>query len=238
MKKTFILVLCFLLVTVNAYADNVFETTKKVLDYFNVQQSENTDILIACKNHAFMDNEERSVFATALKSGLLCTVNGEIDPKSDDLKPIYNGLISYAIKNPEYKIVAGKYDGYKIDSVLITDNIFYLNELNKFDIFNVMVDKQNNAVAVWKADEIKLPTLYKAKIYICGDKNVVLYDVYRYSYNLWIKALDGGKMIESTCGNTLCGYTEDEINLNFMDSEIFFIGDGYENQIKPLFFEF
>lgn len=238
MKKTILLLICFMLFSFTVSADSVFDTTKEILDNFNIELLDNTDIIITCKNYAFIDSDEQKIIATALQNGLICPIGGIIEPKSDDLTPVYNGLTSYFIKNPEYKLIAGKYDGYKIGGVLITDTTFCIDEPNKFDIYNVAVDKQNNAKAVWKASEVKLPTLYKGKIYIYGDKEIVLYDVYRYSYNIWIKATMDNEKISTACGDILCGYTEDEINLNFMDKEIYFIGDGYENTIKPLYFEF
>ena len=71
---------------------------------------------------------------------------------------------------------------FKNDTVFITKT-----ELNYTDIYTCVVNKDNQAVFVWEAVDIRQPSLYKVKMYWIEDDELIVTQVYRKEYDQWIK---------------------------------------------------
>ncbi|MBQ3114537.1 MAG: hypothetical protein IJC06_00220 [Clostridia bacterium] len=228
MKKLLFMIILLLAVPLCASAKTVREATLEVIEVFNIPSSDDTAVLYKCKNYRKIDEQDKPLVITALKSGILIPKNGVLDLDSEDLSPVINGVTSYAIKSGNYKVVTEVYNG-TIDMAEITENTYKMCELKSKEYYTAVI-QNNKCVAVMPMGDLLRPVLYKAKLYIAEQGGASFYDTYRYSMGQWIKANFDDRLLVGEYS----GFTIDHnlLNSEYIDKTMYIYADSFSNISK------
>jgi len=216
------------LCTTNAEAVTVAEMTRQVMDRFNVGVSDDISVLRLYKNHGLIDDSYKPLLASAIRAGLLVPSDMILEPESDDLTSVKNGLINFGLRNENLRLVAGRYEAFRVGGAVINpDTTLHIDEVAEGEIFTALTDRQNNALAVWKPSGVILPTLYRAKMYIKHENMMVVYNIERLSFNMWLPVSLGEFVEVDLTGTSKGAASDDVINTEFLDETVYYVGEGF-----------
>lgn len=229
MKKFVLLCACIMCMTVTVQAKTVRTATEEALEFFKIQQSENSAAIRKCRNYASIAEDDVLLAQTALDAGILVLKNGVLNMDSEDLTPIINGITSYGIKSGEYKVVTAVYQNGEIDKAPVTDETFLLSPIASGNEYTALI-KNNKCAAVFEPGDIKNPVLYKGRLYIADGNDICFDNVQRYSLGKWINVDTKGRlMIGQTVGFSV---SADDINANYLDKTVYFYADATDETVK------
>lgn len=193
MKKILsILTVCFLSLSINVSAANLSEMTEKLMNYYKIEVSEDLSGIGKLQNRRNIKNP--ALISTAINNDIIIARNGLVNENGTDYTPLTDGLIKRYINDENYKFLSGK----KVDlihnqGVRFDKNTFFVTEnsveddLNFNDIYTCVVDRENTALFVWKAGDVVKPDVYKVKLYWLEPDEVIVTEIYRKEFDLWIK---------------------------------------------------
>ena len=189
MKKIIcIFTVCLCVISTSVRAASLEEMTKKVMDYFKIEVTEDVSGISKLQNRRSISNPE--LFSAAINNGIVIARNGLVNDKGTDYTPLINGLIKKYINNNSYRFVSGQQvDLLRNKNIEFTKSTVFVTdaELNYTDIYTCVANKDNEAVFVWKSTDIKQPELYRVKLYWAEDNELIVTQVYRKEYDQWLK---------------------------------------------------
>ncbi len=189
MKKLIcILTVCLCVMNMCVNATSLEKMAIKVMDYFKIEVTGDTSGILKLQNRRSISNP--TLISAAINNDIIVARDGLVNDKGTDYEPLINGLIKKYINDDNHRFVSGtqvdlmrnKNIVFKNDTVFITKT-----ELNYTDIYTCVVNKDNQAVFVWEAVDIRQPSLYKVKMYWIEDDELIVTQVYRKEYDQWIK---------------------------------------------------
>ena len=189
MKKIIcILTVCLCILNTSVSAASLEDMTKKVMDCFEIEITGDTSGINKLQNRRSIKNP--ALVSAAINNGIIVARDGLVNEAGKDYTPLINGLIKKYIKDDNYKFVSGKQvDLLRNKKVVFNDDTVFITEadLNYTDIYTCVADKDNVAIFVWKAADIKQPSLYRVKMYWMEEDELIVTEVYRREYDLWLK---------------------------------------------------
>lgn len=234
MKKIIgILAVCMMLCSVNVSAMNFTEMTEKLVKHYDVKVTDDVSGISKLQNRRNIKNP--SLISAAINSGIIVARNGLVNENGTDFTPLTDGIIKRYIKDEKYKFVSGlKADLLRNQGVIFNKNTFFVTENSKesdlsyTDIYTCVVDKSNNALFVWKAGKVVKPAIYKVKLYWLEEDEMIVTDIYRKEFDLWIKE---SKNQFYSLDSSQIGLSQDFIMKN-LDQYIYIFADSYGENIK------
>lgn len=234
MKKIIgILAVCILLCSVNVSAMNLSEMTEKLMEYHNIELSDDISGINKLQNRRNLKNPK--LVSTAINNGIIVARKGLVNEEGTDFTPITDGIIKRYINDDNYRFLSGiqadltRNQGVKFDTstFFITENS-NVSDLNYTDTYTCVVDKDNTALFVWKAGEVVKPAVYKVKLYWIEKDEMIVTEIYKKEFDLWIKE---SKAQFYTLDCSQIGVTE-EFVLNNLDKYVYVFADSYGENIK------
>lgn len=229
MKKIIcILTVCLCVLNTSVSAASLEDMTKKVMDYFKIEITGDTSGVNRLQNRRSIKNP--ALISAAINNDVIIARDGLVNEAGVDYTPLTNGLIKKYINNDNYRFVSGRQVDLKRNkNIVFNDGTVYITdtELNYTDIYTCVVDKDDKAIFVWKATDIKQPLLYRLKMYWIEEDELVVTEVYRKEYDLWLK--------ESK--NEFYSFDVSHVNVNEefvmknLDKYIYVFADNYEGKV-------
>ncbi len=229
MKKIIcILTVCMCVLNTPVSGASLGDMTKRVMDCFKIEITDDTSGINKLQNRRSIKNP--ALISAAINNCVIIARDGLVDEAGTDYTPLTNGLIKKYINDDNYRFVSGRQVDlvrnknivFNDDTMLITDT-----ELNYTDIYTCVVNKDNVAIFVWKAADVKQPSLYKLKMYWIEGDELVVTEVYRKEYNLWLKE---SKNEFYSFDVSLINVNEEFIMKN-LDKYIYVFADNYGGNI-------
>lgn len=180
------------LLSINVNAASLGGMTEKLVAYYKVEVSEDTSGINRLQNRLSIENP--SLISTAINNGIIVARNGLVDEKGTDFTVLTDGLIKRYINDDNYKFVSGKQVNLlRNKNVKFNENTFFVTEnsaetdLNYTEIYTCVVDKNNTALFVWKSSDVIQPAVYKVKFYWAEGSEMIVSEIYRKEFDLWLK---------------------------------------------------
>lgn len=223
---------CLLSANVNVNAVTLTEMTNKLMNYYKVEVGEDLSGIEKLQNRRNIQNP--ALISTAINNDILIAKDGLVNEKGTDYTPLTNGIIKRYINDSNYAFVSGGYvDLTRNKNILFNENTFFVTEnlkesdLNYSDIYTCVTDRDNNAIFVWKFVDIIQPSVYRAKLYWAEDGELVVTDIYKREFDLWIK-VNSGKFYALDSSDV--SISQDFI-INNLDRLIYVFADNYGEKI-------
>lgn len=193
MKKLIsLLTVCMCLLSINVNAASLTDMTEKLMDYFKVEVSEDVSGIDKLQNRRNIKNP--ALISAAINNDIIIAKNGLVNENGTDYTPLTDGLIKRYVNDNNYRFVSGiQVDLLRNKNVKFDENTFFVTEnseeadLNYTDIYTCVVDKNNTALFVWKAGDVVQPALYRVKMYWMEAGELIVTQIYRKEFDLWIK---------------------------------------------------
>lgn len=193
MKKLIsLLTVCMCLLSINVNAASLTDMTEKLMDYFKVEVSEDVSGIDKLQNRRNIKNP--ALISAAINNDIIIAKNGLVNENGTDYTPLTDGLIKRYVNDNNYRFVSGiQVDLLRNKKVKFDENTFFVTEnseeadLNYTDIYTCVVDKNNTALFVWKAGDVVQPALYRVKMYWMEAGELIVTQIYRKEFDLWIK---------------------------------------------------
>lgn len=220
------------LLSVNANAASLAEMTEKLMAYYKVEVSEDTSGINRLQNRLSIENP--ALISTAINNGIIVARNGLVDEKGTDFTVLTDGLIKRYVNDDNYIFVSGKQvDLLRNKNVKFDENTFFVTEnsaktdLNYTDVYTCVVDKNNTALFVWMSSDVIQPAVYKVKLYWAEGSEMIVSEIYRKEFDLWLK--------ESADGLYSMDCSQMAISQNFimenLDKYLYVYADSYGGNI-------
>jgi len=229
MKKIIcIFTVCLCVISTSVSAASLEEMTKKVMDYFKIEVTEDVSGISKLQNRRSISNPE--LFSAAINNGIVIARNGLVNDKGTDYTPLINGLIKKYINNNNYRFVSGQQvDLLRNKNIVFTKSTVFVTEaeLNYTDIYTCIVNRDNEVVFVWKSNDIKQPELYRVKLYWAEDNELIVTQVYRKEYDQWLKeSKDDFYSLDISGVNV-----SETFIMENLDKYIYVFADGYGDKV-------
>ncbi len=227
-----IMTVCICLFVTNVNAASLSDMTKKVMDYHKIEVENDFSGIDRLQNRRTVKNPV--LISTAIKNGVLIAKNGLVNEDGTDYTPLINGLIKRYVNNSSYKFVSGMYvDLTRNKKIVFNDDTFFVTEnstqsdLNYKDLYTCIVNRENTALFVWSSTDIVQPAIYRAKLYWIEGSEMVVTNVYRKEFDLWLKENSGGFYTLDSSGINV---SQDFILKN-LDKYVYVFADNYGGKI-------
>ncbi|MEE1043073.1 MAG: hypothetical protein UH854_03820 [Clostridia bacterium] len=229
MKKIIgILTVCMCFFNTCVCASSLCEMTQKAVDYFGIKLIDDISAIDKLQNRRSINNP--SLISTAMSNDILIPRNGIVDENGSDYTPLINGLIQKYVNDNNCKFVTGtQVDLTRNKNIIINKNTFSVinGEMNYTDLYTCVVDKDNVALFIWKATDIKQPSIYRVKLYWLENSELIVTELYRKEYDLWLKesknqfySLDASQVL-----------INDEFVMKNLDKYVYVFCDNYGDKI-------
>lgn len=229
MKKLIcILTVCMLCGNICVNGATLGDMTQRVMEYFEVEVTEDTSGIAKLQNRRSIENP--ALISAAVNNGIIIPRDGLVNEKGTDYTPLTDGLIKRYINDNDYRFASGtRVSLLRNQNIVFDKNTVFITEkssaddLNYTDVYTCVVDRNDTAVFVWKASDIKQPSIYKVKLYWIEGDELVATEMYRKRYDLWLKesnenfyTLDASRISVS-----------EEFIMNNLDKYVYIFADGY-----------
>ena len=112
------------------------------------------------------------------------------------------------------------------NTFFVTENSS-VSDLNFKDVYTCVADKNNTAIFVWKSGEIVNPAVYKVKLYWIEKDEMIVTEVYKKEFDLWIK--ESKTQFYTLDCSQIC--VTEEFILNNLDKYVYIFADSYGENI-------
>lgn len=233
MKKIIsLLTACVCLLSINVNAANLSEMTEMIMGYYKFEIMEDLSGIEKLQNRRNIQNP--ALISTAINNGVLIVKNGLINEKGTDYTPLTNGIVKRYINDSNYTFISGGYvDLIRNKNVLFNEDTFFITEnlresdLNYRDKYTCVTDRDNNVIFLWKSTDFIQPSVYRAKLYWAEEGELVVTDMYKRGFDLWIKVNSGNFC---SLDSSDIGISQDFI-MNNLDKYIYIFADDYGEKI-------
>ena len=233
MKKIItVLMVCMLVGNINVSAVNFTDVTKKLVSHFNVQVTDDLSGISKLQNRKNLTNPK--LISAAIKSGVVVARNGLIDEDGKDFTPLTDGIIKRYINDDNYIFVAGTIDELKKKNIKLDSSAFYITEngkntdISSEELCTCVADKNGKVIFAWKSGDVVSPALYKVKLYWAESGEIIVTNIYRKEYALWIdETTDSFRTLDGT----QVGITKEFVMEN-LDKYIYVFADNYGGNIR------
>ncbi len=234
MKKVIIIltvVMCLFSINVNAV--NLAEMTEIFMKQNKIPyEDDDLSGISTLQNRKNIKNPQ--LISSAIKNGILVAKNGLVNENATEYTPLTDALIKKYIIDSEYRFITGGYvELERNKKISFNDDTFYVTEntgkkdLNYTDTYTCIVNRDNDAVFVWKTTDIMHPALYRVKLYWAESQELIVTEIYQKQFDLWIRqrvdnflALDASQV----------SISEDFILKN-LDEYVYVFADDYGEKI-------
>jgi hypothetical protein len=248
LKKVLLVLIVLPVVFVNtfAYAATLEQAVYTVSQKLFIETKVDKNILRLYMDWGFIDENYRDAFAGALHSGLICPEGRLLRPKSNNLSPLINGMIRFSILSPTFDII-GFSGAEEItpspDTVFIIDGEIKENfapDANRY--YYAVVSKAGRTYVIWQATPEKVLRLYRGRLFLKEGESYILKNPQKKSFGTW-EDIPGGSGYTSV--ELLGGAVpvrdgkviSDDINLNYLDAQVYILGQESGGVIKASYFE-
>ena len=209
------------------------DMTKKLVKYFNVQVTDDVSGINKLQNRKNLENPK--LVSAAIKNGVIVAKNGLVNESGTDFTPLADGIIKRYISDDNYIFLSGTVKDLKANkSIKINNDTFCITTNGKIDDFSdsdivtCVADKKGNILFMWKATDITAPALYKVKFYWAESGEIIVTNIYRKEYALWIdETTDSFRTLDGT----QVGITKEFVMEN-LDKYIYVFADNYGGNIR------
>ncbi len=233
MKKIIcIFTACMCLFSVNAGAMNFTQMTEKLMQYYKIETGEDLSGIKRLQNRRNLKNP--ALISTAINNGIIAARNGIVIENGTDFAPLTDGIIKKYINDDNFRFTAGnKVELLRNQNVKLNDKTFFVTEnsaeedLNYTDMYTCIVDRENNVLFLWESGDVALPVLYRVKLYWVENDEMIVTEMYRKEYDLWLKE-SKNQFYTMDCSQV--GITKEFI-LENLDKYIYVFCDGNEDKL-------
>ena len=232
LKKIFLIPAIFLLTITPAFASTVEEAIHRLTPLLLIETEVDQSILIGYADRFFVGGEFKAAMAGAVTAKLFCPTNRLLRPKSTELSPVINGIISFTIRNNGFETVKLTKEG----STVIQDNALFIIDdklsdepPDDFTDCYAVVNRNNKAFVVFRDAKTTVNYMYQGKVFYRDGQTVILTEAKKYINGTWqsfssakyTAVLLGENVSVMLNGNAL---TQNEINGMHLDRMAYFIG--------------
>lgn len=233
MKKIIsIFILSMLICSTSVSAMDFTDMTKKLVNYFNVQVTDDVSGINKLQNRKNLKNPE--LISAAIKSGVIVAKEGLVNESGTDFTPLTDGIVKRYINDDNYIFLSGTVEELKVNKIIKTfKDTFYItkngkqSDFDSADTVTCVVDKDGRVLFMWKATSITTPALYKVKLYWAEENELIATNVYRKEYGVWIDKTKGSF---TTFDSSQVGITK-EFVMNNLDEYIYIFADNQGENI-------
>ncbi|NLB82428.1 MAG: hypothetical protein GX800_12650 [Clostridiaceae bacterium] len=245
-KKTVLAVLIlFSLCSVTIFAETLEQAVATVAKKLFIETKVDKNILRYYNDWGFIDKSYIDVFAGALHSGLLAPDGRMLNPKGNDLSPLYRGLVRFSMKTPTFELIGfsgAEQREFTPDTIFITDGEIaseFTPDTSAY--YYALVNKGDRTYVVWKATAQKPLWLYRGTLYLKEGNEYIIKNPQKKSFGQWKDISENG-YITTVLADGVEPYFNDavvqqEIKLTYLDRQVFIVGQLYDGKIKSYSFE-
>lgn len=174
--------------------------------------------------------QDKQLVHTALKYGILAPDGYVLDMEGENLIPLLKGILKECLADGQMKVVTGGLRELERQQVAFSDETVYLTEtfsradLNDADLYTAVVNLQEQAVYVWKAQPgLMHPAIYRGTAYWLEDGTLLLKNAQRRHFTYWY-GLEGAY---TAADASALGLTAAEFTAKYMDKTVYMVIDDY-----------
>lgn len=237
LKKIILIIMSVIMIIPITHAATLEEAVDKAAKRLSIETAVDKNVLRLYKDWGYIDEKYKSSIAGALYTGMLCPEDKMINPKSEDLSPLIKGLVRFGLSSNTFNVI-GTHGNPDVktnpETIYIIGNEILTNyKMDDSGYYYAIVNKSLTAYVIWQSATVKVNWLYKGKLYLQEGNKLILTDAKKSNNELWQDAT-AGKYTSAALGK---GFDVTDININYLDRDVYILGDLINSEIVADYFK-